>query len=249
MNGASAIDIQELLQEALVVQTAFATSSSTGGIGGAARTVNCSTTDQSASQGIGALIPVGSLDLTSFCAPPLTATGDAAAQDGAEAPISAVETAATLATTASVADGPRRGRRGRSRDEERAPAPRLAPTATWFGTRTTFDRARSGCSGYRTRRSSVTDFLPRPSASALRLAPGGLAGKESRRQGVATPRRREAHLRGSRRSPKGWQRSAGSGIAAILLALVLTPPLLRRVRDGAVVRRPVSVLAPIDVPI
>ena len=36
MNGASAIDIQELLQEAIVVQTAFATSSSTGGIGGVA---------------------------------------------------------------------------------------------------------------------------------------------------------------------------------------------------------------------
>ena len=54
MNGASAIDIQELLQEAIVVQTAFATSSSPAA-SAVARTVNCSTIDQSASQGIGAL--------------------------------------------------------------------------------------------------------------------------------------------------------------------------------------------------
>jgi hypothetical protein len=59
--------------------------------------------------------------------------------------------------------------------------------------------------------------------------------------------------------PSGWvsalaavgaaASAGGSGIAAILAALVLMPPLLRRVRDGAVVRRPSSVRVPLDVPV
>ena len=40
-----------------------------------------------------------------------------------------------------------------------------------------------------------------------------------------------------------------SGIAAILLAFALVPPLLLRAREGSVVRRPIDVLAPVDVPV
>jgi hypothetical protein len=43
--------------------------------------------------------------------------------------------------------------------------------------------------------------------------------------------------------------AGGTGIVAILLALVLTPSFLRRGREEAVVRRPASVSAPIDVPV
>ena len=43
--------------------------------------------------------------------------------------------------------------------------------------------------------------------------------------------------------------AGSSGIAAILLAFALVPPLMRRVPEGSVVRRPTDVLAPIDVPV
>ncbi len=249
MNGASAIDIQELLQEAIVVQTAFATSSSTGGIGGVARTVNCSTTDQSASQGIGALIPVGSLDLTSFCAPPLTARQcDAAAQDGAEAPISAVETAATLATTASVAtvldDDVAAGHGTRS---ARLRPVSLRPQPGSAHARPSTELAPAAAAPARAAARSQISF-PVPPQARFDSRPEGSQGRKAVDRESPLP---------STGGPPPWVSAlaeglaafGGSGIAAILLALVLTPPALRRVRDGAVVRRPVSVLAPIDVPI
>jgi hypothetical protein len=40
-----------------------------------------------------------------------------------------------------------------------------------------------------------------------------------------------------------------SGIAAILLAFVLVPPLLLRAREGSVVRRPATVFARVEVPV
>ena len=40
-----------------------------------------------------------------------------------------------------------------------------------------------------------------------------------------------------------------TGIAAILLAFVLVPPVLLRAREGSVVRRPTGELAPVDVPV
>ena len=43
--------------------------------------------------------------------------------------------------------------------------------------------------------------------------------------------------------------AGSSGIAAILLAFALVPPLRRRVPERSVVRRPTDVLAPIDVPV
>ena len=71
MNGAAAVDIQDLQQEAIVVQLAYASSRSSGGIGGRARTVNCATIQQDASQGIGSLVVIAASDLTAFCRPPV----------------------------------------------------------------------------------------------------------------------------------------------------------------------------------
>ena len=253
MNGASAIDIQELLQEAIVAQTAFASSSSTGGIGGLARTVNCSTIDQSASQGIGAMIPVGSLDLTSFCTPPVPAVAqfaaDAGAQDVGGAARDDRGTGSRSARDRRTGRHARRRRerRGRSRDEERAAGPGLAPIATWFTAQPSTELAPAAAAPAReAARSQISS--PVPPQARFDSRPEGSQGRKAVDRESPLP---------STDGPPPWVSAlaeglaafGGSGIAAILLALVLTPPALRRVRDGAVVRRPVSVLAPIDVPI
>ena len=212
MNGASAIDIQELLQEAIVVQTAFATSSSTGGIGGAARTVNCSTIDQSASQGIGALIPVGSLDLTSFCAPPLTATrrrgrpgrrrgADLGGGDGRNASQPTASVATVLDEDVAAGHGTRSAR---LRPASLRPQP---------GSAHAYDLRPSSL------RLQRLPHAPRlghrfPSPSLRKRA--STRARRARREGKPSTgsrhsRRREAHHRGSRRSPKGWQRSGARG--------------------------------------
>ena len=256
MNGASAIDVQDLLQEALVTQTAFASSSSAGGIGGPARTVNCSTTDQGASQGIGGLIPVGVVDLTSFCTPPAPAPlgGDAGAHDAAiadtsgssstEQPASVVTVATLAAVDEDVAaghgtrNGPVRTRNGPVRRAALRPSPvtqastELAPAAALPA------RAEP--------RSQVSS--PTPPQARFDSRPEGSSGREAvERESPLPPT--EGPPPWASALAEGLAAFGGSGIAAILLALVLTPPALRRVRDGAVVRRPTSVLAPIDVPI
>ena len=253
MNGASAIDIQELLQEAIVTQTAFASSSSTGGIGGVARTVNCSTLDQSASQGIGAMIPVGSLDLTSFCTPPAPAPAGGYAVTQAFA---GVETTTSIAPVSSASD-------------ITLASPTVAiedDVAAGHGTRAHQGIGRASLRPRPVSEASIsTELAPAAAAPARAAARSQIsfpvppqARFDSRPEGSQGRKAvdRESPLPSTGAPPpwvsalaEGLAAFGGSGIAAILLALVLTPPALRRVRDGAVVRRPVSVLAPIDVPI
>ena len=251
MNGASAIDIQELLQEAIVTQTAFASSSSTGGIGGAARTVNCSTTDQSASQGIGAMIPVGSLDLTSFCTRRLAAPAGGT-RSRRTAPASTTTSIATVSSASHTARQPTVASRtdvaaGHGTRSAAGVGRASLPAATRLEASISTELAPAAAAPARAAARSQISF-PVPPQARFDSRPEGSQGRKAVDRESPLP---------STGAPPPWVSAlaeglaafGGSGIAAILLALVLTPPALRRVRDGAVVRRPVSVLAPIDVPI
>ena len=200
------------------------------------------------------MIPVGSLDLTSFCTPPAPA---------------ATQLAGTRARRTSAARPPTTVG---SRKPQRSRPPHRSPRSS---------STRDVAAGHGTRSAQLrpVSLRPRPGLTAqtsTELAPAAAApARAAARSQISFPvppqARFDSRPEGSqgrkavdRESPlpstggpppwvsalaEGLAAFGGSGIAAILLALVLTPPALRRVRDGAVVRRPVSVLAPIDVPI
>ena len=213
----SAIDIQELAPGGdRHCRRLFASSSSTGGIGGVARTVNCSTPPTRApSQGIGAMIPpVGSLDLTAVLHPAGSRArwwvrGHAGVRRRRD---DDVDSHRRRRTSARQPDSRDRGRRrGRSRDasapsgsaERAAAAPRLrASSSTELAPARRLPHAP---------RLWSHDFLPpslrkRASTRARRARREGKPSTGSRHS-----RRREPHHRGSRRSPKGWQRSGARG--------------------------------------
>jgi hypothetical protein len=246
MAGSSALDVQELVQELLVVQAAFAASASSGGIAGLARAVNCSTTDQGAGQAIGSSVTVPVVDQSAFCAPPSPlATTDPGPDTTVE---SAAGTTFPLALPVpeslpdediAVPHGYSRGRLSGRALVERTIAPsgrsEIAPVRV----------------DAQTAAAEQTSLPPAPPQARLDTRPEG--GSEAR--AVV----RESPLPATDDPPAGWVMAlaeagaaaplGASGIATILAALALVPPLLRRARDGAAVRRPRSVLIPIDVPV
>src|SRR4029079_9758822 len=70
-SGALSLDIQDLTQQSIVVQTAFAVSISAGGIAGRAAVANCTIVQQTAGQSLagGSGSPAGQ-DLSAFARPP-----------------------------------------------------------------------------------------------------------------------------------------------------------------------------------
>ena len=173
----------------VVVQTALASSRSDGGIGGVARTTNCSTVQQGAAQGIGAPVSMGAFDLTAFCPPPAEAPASASAAGDEGAPLGDPTSLATAPIASSSPSSPPRLRLS-TRSRRRGTAPGAGLPALPSRARldhSSFERARVR-SGYRPRGAPpLTRFRLRPSASAPRHAPGGLRGAEGRRQGVAAP--------------------------------------------------------------
>ena len=164
------------------MQTALASSRSGGGIGGIARTSNCSTVQQGAGQGIGAPAPVAmeAVDLPAFCEPAeahVTAANEERAPLGDPAPLPTT-TLASPAPPAALDEEPAPGHGFRSGS--------AGPAEPRGLDHFSFERA-SACSGAWPRGAALTRFRLRPSASAPRHAPGGLRGAEGRRQGVAAP--------------------------------------------------------------
>jgi len=267
MNGSSFLDLQDIAQQVAVTQEAFAVSSSTGGIGGSARTVNCATTQQSAGQGIGSFVSVDTDDLTSFCVPPSQATGElgpdgssgtsSSGSPGSLGSSGSVNVAVmTLEDEILIGHGTARFRAAPSSvvtatSAAAAAATRSISESAGESASESAREAAIAAAGRAAALSQVSSQIssPVPSQAGFDSRPKGSPGADT----VAG----ESPLPWTGGPPPGWATAfadaaaafGGSGIAAILAFLVLTPPLLRRARDGAVVGRPVSVSVPIDVPV
>lgn len=247
--GSAAVDLQDIVQESVVVQTATATSTSRGGLAGVASVFNCAVTYQGATQSLGAgSLRSSSGGLGSFCIPtpaaepPIsspvvppfpTAPGGAAPSLDAS-PVVAAGDAVELPQPAgaeqrpAAAAGPTTARRA-------APG-RAAPPA-------------HGPARLSSERSGVNQIsVPHSTQARIGTRPGsragsGDAGRESPLPPAGDPPSRVF-------VPAAGASGAGSsGIAAILFAFALVPPSLLRAPEGSVVRRPTGVLARSDVPI
>ena len=248
--GTSGVDIQELVQESIVAQVGAAFSISNGGIAGTATVFNCAVSQQSAAQAIGvAAGPVPAVDSSTFCSPaaPQTLTGDTPAGPVGDTPAAqSVPVGATVPVTAISTNDEepmifRGGRGARAvglHAAERGAPGRIAPID----------------------RNGAPPVIGSPASnnklSALHFSqarfdsrPGSYVGAGEAGRGPLLPP--------AGGGPPSWvsalaaavSGAGSSGIAAILLAFVLVPPLLLRTREASVVRRPTDVLVPIDVPV
>ena len=246
--GTSGVD-QELVQESIVVQVGAAVSISNGGIAGTATVFNCAVSQQGAAQAIGAAAaPASAVDSSTFCSPaaPQTFAGDAPGPVGDTPAAQSVPVGATVPVTAISTNDEEpmifRGGRG-ARSVGLHAAERGAP-----GRIARIDR--NGASPVIGSPASNNKLSALHSSQArFDSRPGSNAG--------AGDAGREPLLPPAGGGPPSWvsalaaavSGAGSSGIAAILLAFVLVPPLLLRAREGSVVRRPTDVLAPIDVPV
>ena len=246
--GSLGFDLQEVAQESIAVQLAMASSTSSGGIAGSAAVVNCAIVEQGATQSLGAgSALVGGNDLNGFCSPPSAAPGSSP-----ETPSPTWDVLMTLASTVTPAgvvtqptridDEPGLFYGGRRAGASRTPTTthQVPGLAALQGQRPT----RPGVGS-----PQFTKFSALHSTQArLDTRPGshagtGDAGREPPLPPVGDPPTWVSALAAA------VSGAGPSGIAAILLAFVLVPPLLLRAREGSVVRRPTDVLAPIDVPV
>ena len=246
--GLSDLDIQDLSQQSIVVQTAIAVSTSNGGIGGAAVVVNCAVTQQGAAQSLGAgAASVSSADLTAFCFPPEPAQYAADPEPAPPTSLFAAESLAPATPTAmddepALFRGHPKAAASSKRAAHRAPANRAPANAGMAPFGAKHGRPELGST-------KTTQFSALHSTQArLDTRPGSYAGAGDAGREPPLPPAGD---------PPTWISSlaaaasgaGSSGIAAILLAFALVPPLMRRVPEGSVVRRPTDVLAPIDVPV
>ena len=248
--GTSGIDIQELAQESIVAQVGASVSISNGGIAGTATVFNCAVSQQGAAQAIGAAAaPAFAVDSSTFCSPaaPQTFAGDApapvgdtpAAQSvpvgGATVPVTAI---ATNDEEPMIFRGGRGARSAGPRAAERGAPGRIAPID----------------------RHAAPPVVGLPASNNKLSAPPSAQARFDSRPGSnagAGDAGREPPLPPAGGGPPSWVSAlaaavsgAGpSGIAAILLAFVLVPPLLQRAREGSAVRRPIDVLSRVDVPV
>jgi hypothetical protein len=246
--GALALDIQDLTQQAIVVQDAVAVSTSAGGIAGPAVVVNCAIVQQAAAQSLtAATMSAASPDLSAFCTPPaLVPTGGAAAETAPAAsaapPAVSVAPAATAALPeidADVAVFHGRHSAAAPRAGARAIALRFPPARSEPGV----DRPVSGSL-------HITQIsVPRPTQARLDTRPGDHAGAGDAGREPPLPPAGDPPLWVSALAAAAAGGAGPSGIAAILLAFALVPPLLVRAREGSVVRRPIGVLSRVDVPV
>ncbi|HEY1317129.1 MAG TPA: hypothetical protein VGF10_07935 [Gaiella sp.] len=245
--GSSAL-VQDLLQEAIVLQRAVASSTSHGGIGGVATVLDCAVVQQAATQSIGVdAVSISRPDGLSFCLPPEapsssppvvlgppTATGGelAAVAGGATPAEGSVALAAGAPPTAAT------GAHGSA--EPRRPVV-ARPTQGAGGVPTT--------SAHAQRVPGYTQFSVPPSTQArIDTRPGshagaGDAGRESPLPPAGDPSNGVSALAAAASG------AGPSGITAILTAFVLAAPVLLRSPRGSVVRRPTDVLTRIDVPV
>jgi hypothetical protein len=237
--GSAEYDLQEILQQSIVVQSARAVSTSNGGIAGSAVVMNCAVTEQGATQSLGAGEMTGAgADLTTFCFPPAT---------GTPSPMSLPLLSGRPETLAAGAPA---GIVGAAPEEE----PTLFHGRGHAATTAQADPATRGSASAPHHEAPVSGqpvaktSVPHSTPARLDTRPGSTA-----RDGNAGTEPPLPPAGG----PLAWASAlvaaasgAGpSGIAAILLAFALVAPLLLRAREGSVVRRPTDVLAPVDVPV
>jgi hypothetical protein len=243
----SSILLQELLQEAIVVQYAAASSTSSGGIAGRASVFDCAVVHQAAAQTVGA--SPGSIsrpDGLGFCLPPaLPPTSSPVVLDPPNA-TGGEDLAATVAPTvgaggtslAAVVVGPLALDEGSS-----------APSAASVDGYDPWSRGARSAPAPARLVPGHTEFSAPPSPQArIDTRPGshagaGDAGREPPLPPAGDPPRWISALAAAASG------AGPSGIAAILFAFALAAPLLLRAPQGSVVRRPTDVLARIDVPV
>jgi hypothetical protein len=249
--GSAGLDLQEVVQESVVVQRARATSTSRGGLAGAASVSNCAAIHQGSTQSLGAgALPTWTGGLESFCLPAAATTppspplgvSSSPATAGGEAPFIGAGVAAAAAASAvelrqpaadelrtAAAPGPTAARRaapGRAAPPAHGPA-RLSPE-------------QSGVNQVSVPHSTQARIDTRPGSHAG----AGDAGRES-----PLPPAGDPPSRVSAPTATGASGAGSSGIAAILFGLALAPPDVVGAPEGSVVRRPASVFARSDVPV
>ena len=250
-SGALSLDIQDLTQQSIVVQTAVAVSISAGGIAGRAAVANCAIVQQTAGQSVagGSGSSVGQ-DLSAFCTPPAPLASSAETEHASSA------VAARHAVVSGVGVVPPddggdvqlfhslfhplfHQRFSAAARRSRATTPRVPPV-------------RSGSDAERPVIGSPAPTqisVPRPTQARLDTRPGdhagaGDAGREPPLPPAGGPPMWVSALAAATGSGTG-----PSGIAAIPDSFMLVPPLLLRAREGSVVRRPIEVLSQVDVPV
>ena len=247
--GAQALDIQDLSQQSIVVQTAIAVSTSAGGIAGVAVVFNCAAVQQSAGQSLagGMGIPA-SRDISTFCAPPAAVPDAAPATTGLESAVSrffatspAVEASASTVPTddldVMVFHDHRRLSAAARRTRATTPRLRLVRPEQASGRPVPESPAMTQISA------------PRPTQARLDTRPGGHAGVGDAGTEPPLPPAGGPPSWVSAFAPAAASGAGPSGIAAILADFALVPPLLLRAREGSVVRRPIDVLSRVDVPV
>jgi hypothetical protein len=248
-NGTSGFDHQQLLQQSIVIQEAHATSTSLGGLAGTAAVSNCATTEQGASQAIGATgtVAVGR-DLAAFCFPP--AAPMASDQPGSSEPLSSTAGALRTADQPLVAGTP--PPIGRAS----VPSSHVVFPADWSGAAPRDSARHQGSSspGFGAPRpdgsqAAHTQSSALPSTQArLDTRPGSHAGHGDAGREPPLPPAGDPPMWISALAAAA-SGTGPSGIAAILLAFTLVPPVVRRAREGSVVRRPATVFAQAEVPV
>ncbi len=236
----SSDELQESLQESIVVQRASATSTSNGGIAGAAVVVNCAVTQQGAVQSIGSgRATAAAPDLTSFCFSPTAGSpSQYSAPPVAGAPASLPTDVPADVVSVAAEEEPTLFRgRGSAAAPPRATrvARRSAPTAPHHGTPALG-------------RPVTTLSVPPSTQARFDTRPGSPAGAGDAGREPPLPPAGDPPVWVSALAAAA-SGTGPTGIAAILLAFVLVPPVLLRAREGSVVRRPTGVLAPLDVPV
>ena len=243
--GTSGLDIQELAQESIVVQVAAATSVSNGGIGGRATVVNCAVTQQSAAQAIGAVaVRAGRGGGSDHLLLPGRAVPDVVARDGRPPTAASDGRGGLPACRCAGGDCRPDGRgdgRGRAdhlpRRSRGTPAGPHAATRGAPGRVTPSIARRCRPQPGRLHRTSFRPCTPRKRASTR--ARGATQEPETPARSRRSCRRGPAHVGLRARSCSG--RRGSTGIAAILLAFALMPPLMLRTREASAVRRPTDV--------
>ena len=247
--GALALDIQDLSQQSIVVQSAIAVSTSAGGIAGVAVVFNCAAVQQSAGQSLagGTGVPE-SRDISTFCAPPAAVSDTAQSTAGLESAVSRVF-ATPPAVEASASSLPADDLDAMVFHDHR----RLSPAAR--GTRATTPRLRLVRPEQASERlapesPAMTQIsAPRPTQARLDTRPGDHAGVGDAGTEPPLPPAGGPPSWVSAFAPAAASGAGPSGIAAILADFALVPPLLLRAREGSVVRRPIDVLSRVDVPV
>jgi hypothetical protein len=246
-SGALALDVQDLTQQSIVVQDAVAVSTSAGGIAGAAVAVNCAIVQQTAAQSLaGGTVTASNADLAAFCAPPSAVpTGGTGVEPvllSGTSSVLAVESAAGTSVPVSDVDvAVSHGRRS-------AAAPVLRARAT--ATRVSPMRPEPGAGRPATGLPLTTQIsVPPPTQARLDTRPGDHAGAGDAGREPPLPPAGDPPLWVSALAAAAAGGAGPSGIAAILLAFALVPPLLVRAREGSVVRRPAGAFSQVDVPV